>query len=337
MLSNPILSPVPPHSPDISLILDAFSSLKIADSQYHMIKDLNEFEFLQEMKTFNTDPKSFSYDLLLLLVSINYWDTLLSHIDKHQYNLLQVIKEKVFHDTLSQSIQEKILLFFEKIEEIAKSEQISYRRAFAKITTIEKTSDFLISMIPVIKQIIIKFLINSEWNFVREKLQDKLNTNSLNQIFTLFKNQTNFPQKDPEVQILEENTQNFLQILALGLNVNIKIYWNNSSLDGEKASMISKSFNAKNQDETIGNLTVFVMKQQNIWLYYNLYKNENSVLDENKDNTGVVSNKEFDSNKNFNNFFKSTSIKITEDMFPLNNINKHNNEENYNINKVFLY
>ena len=57
--------------------------------------------------------------------------------------------------------------------------------------------------------------------------------------------------------------------------------------------MMTKSFNAKTQEENIVNLTVFVMKQQNIWLYYNLYKKLNSVLDENKDNTGIVINKKF--------------------------------------------
>jgi uncharacterized protein YcfL len=319
----------------------ALHYLKAADSQYQVFKEITEFDILQEMKTFNCDPKSFSYDLLLLCVSVRYWDVLLSHIDQNQLNLLQTIKEKVFHDTLSQLVQEKIICFFEKVEELAKQEQISYKRAFAKITTFEKPTDFLITMIPVMKQIIIKFLINSEWNFVREKLQDKLNTNSLNQIFTLFKNQNNFPQKDPDVQIMEENTQNFLQILALGLNINIKVLWNNNSLEGEKNIMISKWFYAKSKEEALGNVSVFVIKNQNIWLYYNLYKTDNWGLDDsnqmNKKSTEIAENKEkFESLKHFNNFAKSASIRITEEMFPLGNISKQSQEEtSLNMNKVF--
>ena len=330
-----------PHSQKIEI---ALHYLKTTDSQYHKMKEINEFDVLQEMKTFNCDPKSFSYDLLLLCVSVRYWDVLLSYIDQNQLNLFQTIKEKVFHDTLSQAVQEKIMYFFEKIEEIAKNEKIPYKKAFAKVSTFDKPTDFLITMIPVIKQIIIKFLINSEWNFVREKLQDKLNTNSLNQIFTLFKNQTNFPQKETEIQILEENTQNFLQILALGLNVNIKILWSNSSIEGEKGLINSKSFQAKNEEDALGTVTVFVIKQQNIWLYYNVYNSENWGLEDNvltnnvnKKSVEMENKEKFESSKhnNFNNFSKSTSIKITDDMFPLNSLNKQSVEENTsNITKV---
>ena len=329
----------------------ALHYLKTTDSPYQSFKEITEFDILQEMKVFNCDPKFFSYDLLLLCVSVRFWDVLLSYIDSHQLNLLQTIKEKVFHDTLSQNVQEKIIGFFEKVEELARNDQgSSYKRAFAKLTAFEKPTEFLVTMIPVIKQIIIKFLINSEWNFVREKLQDKLNTNSLNQIFTLFKSQHNFPQKDPDVQLLEENTQNFLQILALGLNINIKILWNNNSLEGEKNVVTTKWFYAKNKDEALGNVSIFVIKNQNIWLYYNLYRSENWSLEENKKSTEIAENKDkkatentegkdklekFESLKHFNNFAKSASIRITEEMFPLHSINKQSQEEtSLTLNKV---
>lgn len=314
-------------------------NLKKIESEQFQTREINEYEYSQEMKMINWDNKCFSYDILLLLVSVRYWDLLLSFIDLNKLNLLHIIKEKVFHDTLSQNVQEKIIQFFERIEEVNKTERMGFKKAFLKVITTERCNEFLIAMVPVIKQIIIKFLINSEWNFVREKLQDKLNTNSLNQIFTLFKNQANFPQKETNLHHMDENMQNFLQILALGLNINIRIIWNNDN------EFLSKSFSCKSKEECLGVVSVLITKQNNNWLYYNLFM-ANELSEFSDTNTLVIKKsneiEKFDSVKHFNNFSKSTSIKISDDMFPLNsnfpNQKPSQEDPNYNQNsKVFFF
>lgn len=258
----------------------AFPAERTSESEFAGFRELSEFDFLQGMKVFNCDSHCFSYDLLLLCVSLRFWDLILAHIDRQQLPLLASIKDRVFHDTLAQSTQEKIIGFFERLEAQALSSGSSFRRAFARLCLSERPAEFLLAMVPVLKQLIIKFLINSEWNFVRERLQDKLNTNSLNQIFALFKNQSAFPQRDAEVQILEENTQNFLQILALGLNLNIRVLWLNSTLEGERNCLVSRLFAAKKQDEAVGTVNVLVSRTANGWSYHNLFHAEEWGLEE---------------------------------------------------------
>lgn len=289
----------------------SINDLKINDSQYKFFNELKEYDFLQEVKAYFYDQKLFSYENILFCVSVKYWELILNNIDKNNLNLMENVKEKIFYDSLPQNIQEKILEFLNKIEEIQKINHLGYKKSFEYFLISIKTIDFFTIMVPMIKQIIIKFLINSDWNYLRDKLQDKLNPNSLNQIFALFKNNSSNPQKDTDIINFEENTHNFLQILALGLNANIKVLWSNSN---SETNISLKNFYCKNKDEIIGEIHLFIFKNQNkIWYYFNLVKNdEEKIIIEEKN--------EF--KKQSNPFLKSHSIKINDEMFSNNNKNQ---------------
>ena len=280
---------------DLSLIFRRFSESTVFFKYY---PEFTEFDSFYELAS--QEKYKFFFENCLLGVSLRFLELLFLDGEK---SLFPVMKERLGIEVLT---NEKFGNFLQQVEQIRKNEGLTLAKSFVKLITNNKINEIVFSFLPLIKHLIMKYLITGDWNLLREKLLDRSNPNALNQIFSLFKSSGSGPLQDNELTLSEENTFNFMQIVALALNINIKF---NHQNDRESKIEFKQFGEASNPNH---NVTLFVAKNGgNPISYYILLKNEE--INENKGfrkkSEGLIEEKEM-VKKSFSNFLKANSLKI---------------------------
>lgn len=280
---------------DLSIIFRRISESAVF---FKYFPEFSEFDSFYEL--ISSDKYKFFFENCLLGVSLRFLEILFLDGEK---SLLPVMKERLGIEVLT---NEKFGNFLQQVEQIRKTEGLTLAKSFGKLITSGKINDIVSCFLPLIKHLIMKYLITGDWNLLREKLMDRSNPNALNQIFSLFKSSGSGPLQDNELTLSEENTFNFMQIVALALNINIKFNHQNDREGKIELKLFGEATNS------LHNVTLFVAKNGgNPISYYVLLKNEEANENKGfrKKSEGIIEEKEA-VKKSFSNFLKANSLKI---------------------------